>query len=343
MADIPAHDPARPQSDPVDAAIPATAETSRSDVAADVASTIPSFAAYTAVREADLEVVGRYAAPQARLGEEAKVPVLVGTASGTSVTEPAEGGSGPAASESRAQRPSPSPAQAEPVWSFRDGAPPASPASPAAVAADRNQVELPFTPAAAAMAPLTPSARPQPLFGPVGRPRSAVVVALLAVLTLGVSALVWHHRVNRELEEFDPQLHSRPMRSTVAVAVPWLIGLLTTLAGAVLIVAGRLAIHVPFASHVTTAQAYYLLGGVVAIPFLCLLIPFSVVAVVMILERLRCVEEHVGTTSDRQVRAVGSTMLLAIPVVGGLVLLATAQRRVNAIWDALSPSGRLTP
>jgi hypothetical protein len=340
MADIPAHDAEGPQSDPVDTTVPATAEAPESDDTADAVATVPIFAEQTGVRASDVEVVGRYAAAQAQLGEDAKVPVLVGAASVTSVKEHSAEGSG---SERDLQPRSPSPAPDEPVWSFPDGARQSSSGSPSWVPVDRSQVELPFTPPAARTAPLIPSARPQPLFGPVGQPRSAIVVALLAVVTLGVSALVWHHRVNRELEEFDPQLHSRPMRSTVAVAVPWLIGLLTTVAGAVLIVADRLAIHVPLASHVTSTQAYYLLGGLVAVPYLTLLIPFSVVAVVMTLERLRCVEEHVGTTSDRQVRAVGSTLLLVIPVVGGLFLLGAAQRRLNAIWAALAPAGHLTP
>ena len=180
------------------------------------------------------------------------------------------------------------------------------------------------------------------MFGPVGRGRSPLFVVLLSALTLGLYAVLWHQRINRELEEFDPKLHSRPTRSAVAVAVPWVIGLLTTVAGAALIVGARLSIHLPLASHVTSTQADYLLAGLVAVPYLTLLVPFSVVAVVMTLERLRCVEEHIGTTTDRQVRAVGSSMLLAIPLVGGLVLLAVAQRRLNAVWDAVAPSGRLS-
>jgi hypothetical protein len=64
------------------------------------------------------------------------------------------------------------------------------------------------------------------------------------------------------------------------------------------------------------------------------------VAVVMTLERLRCVEEHVGTTTDCQVRPVASSLLLAIPVVGGLALLMREQRRLNAIWDAMAAVGR---
>jgi hypothetical protein len=167
-------------------------------------------------------------------------------------------------------------------------------------------------------------------------------VALLAAVTLGVYAVAWHHRVNRELEEFDPKLHSRPRRSAIAVSVPWLLGLLSTLAGAALIVGARLSVHVPFASHVSGTQAYYLLAGLALVPYLVLVVPFSLVAVVMTLERLRSVEEHVGTTTDRQVRPVGTVTLLAIPVVGGLILLGVAQRRVNAVWDAVAPAGHLS-
>jgi hypothetical protein len=227
-----------------------------------------------------------------------------------------------------------------PVWSFRGDARPAAPTE-APASDDRHQVELPFIPPAE-LAARAVDLRPQPLFGPVGRPRSAALVALLATVTLGVSAVTWHHRVNRELEEFDPKLHSRPRRSAMAVAVPWLVGVLSTLAGAALIVGARLSVHVPFASHVSGTQAYYLLGGLALVPYLVLVIPFSLVAVVMTLERLRSVEEHVGTTTDRQVRPVAMVTLLAIPVVGGLILVGVAQRRINAVWDAVAPAGHLS-
>ncbi len=226
-----------------------------------------------------------------------------------------------------------------PVWSFADRGTRGG-ALPPMVPVDRHQVELPFE-ARSELVATQPESRPQPLFGPVGTPRSAVLVALLSAVTLGVYALAWHQRINRELEEFDPKMHSRPARSTLAVAVPWLAGLLVTLAGAALILGARMSLQLPFATHVTTTQAYYLLGGLLAVPYLTLLVPFSIVAVVMTLERLRCAEEHVGTTTDRQVRAVGTSLLLALPVVGGLLLIGVAQRRANAIWDAVAPTGRL--
>jgi uncharacterized metal-binding protein len=281
MADNAAHDPAGPQSDPVD--------------------------------EPTTVLVGAPSAPTA----EAR-----GT---TAVMDPA---------------PSDPEGEDMPVWSFRGTPVPTGLATPPTAPTDQHQVELPFGGATEVVASPR-EGRPLPLLGPVGTPRSAILVALLSVATLGIYALIWHHRVNRELEEFDPKLHSRPMRSTAAVAVPWLVGLLVSIAGAVLIVGGRLAVQLPFATHVTTTQAYYLLGGLVAVPYLTLLVPFSVVAVIMTLERLRCAEEHVGITTDRQVRPVGTSMLLALPIIGGLLLIGLAQRRVNAIWDSVAPTGRL--
>jgi hypothetical protein len=220
-----------------------------------------------------------------------------------------------------------------PRWSFPGVAAEPSPLP----AADGSQSELPFAAAAPALAP----PRPMPLFGPVGRTRSTVLVPLASALTLGVYALVWHHDINRELEEFDPKLHSRPRRSMVALLIPWLAGLLLTLAGAALILISRFHVHLPFDPHVTTTQAWYMLAGLVVVPYLVLLVPFSVVAVVMTLERLRSVEEHVGATTDRQVRPVGTSLLLAIPLAGGLALLALEQRRLNAIWETVTPSGHL--
>jgi hypothetical protein len=273
MADIPAHDPAGPQSDPADESVAMLAG-------------VPTEAHGT-----------------------------------TAVMDPAP------------QQP---PGEDLPVWSFSEKPPMRDALAPV----DRNQVELPFAAPPTLSAP--PEVRSRPLFGPVGAHRSALVVALLSVVTLGVYALVWHHRINRELEEFDPKMYSRPTRSTVAVAAPWLAGLVVTLAGAALIVGARLSLNLPFATHVTTTQAYYLLGGLLAVPYLTLLLPFSVVAVVMTLERLRCAEEHVGTTTDRQVRAVAASALLALPVIGGLLLVGMTQRRVNAVWDGVAPTGHLS-
>ncbi len=261
---------------------------------------------------------------------DSHVAVLAGTASG----DPRQPRGATTVLEAE---PAEQPAAELPVWSFPATGYRAE-ATPAEVPVDQHQVELPLVTSAATP---SPGARPQPLFGPIGTPRSAALVVILSVVTLGIYALVWHHRVNRELEEFDPKLHARPRRSTVAVGVPWLAGLLFTVAGAIVIVGARLAVQVPFAHHVTTTQAWYMLAGLAVVPYLTLMLPFSIVAVVMTLERLRCVEEHVGTTTDRQVRPVGGSLLLAIPVIGGLALIGVVQRRVNAVWDAVAPSGRL--
>ena len=345
MADNQAHDAAGPGSDPVDAAFPAAVETgSAADIAAAEADAPPpSFAEYTSASASDVELLGRNTVPEAQLGGRVADPILVGAASATSANgHGATGVMGPREADSLPeQRPASKPGDDLPIWSFREGAARDEVVPPVAPPVARHQAELPLAAPPEREAAAELAARPHPLFGPIGRPRSAAVVPLLAVVTLGVYALVWHRRANRELEEFDPKLHSRPMRSTVAVAIPWLAGLLVTLAGAVLIVAERLSIHLPLASHVTSVQADYMLAGLAAVPYLILLVPFSLVAVVMTLERLRSVEEHVGTTTDRQVRTVGTTMLMVIPVIGGLVLLGVAQRRLNAVWDAVAPAGRL--
>jgi hypothetical protein len=339
MADNTAHTPAGPESHPTDLGVSAA---SPADVASEVLATdnpVANVASHTEAIADDVELVGRASAPVARLGEDEPAAVLVGAGSvgrtddarltGTtgksSVDLPT---SGSAATKSGGDLP---------VWSFGSvlGRPEPEPATAAA----RDQAELPFKRVGETNAA---APRPQPLFGPVGRQRSAMLVPLLAAVTLGAYAVVWHRRINRELEEFDPKLHSRPVRSAVAVAVPWLLGLLTTVAGAVLIVGARFGVHVPFDSHVSTTQAYYLLAGLAAVPYLMLVVPFSLVAIVMTIERLRCVEEHLGTTTDRQVRPVGSCLLMAIPLAGSLMLLGVEQRRLNAIWDAVAPAGRIS-
>ncbi len=222
--------------------------------------------------------------------------------------------------------PAASPAPAPPSWGF--GIPEAA-GAPSSV----DQPDLPLPPVIS----MPPSSRSGPLFGPVGRRRSAALTTLLSAVTLGVFGLVWYRRVNREMEEFDPKLHARPGQSTVAVAIPWLIGLLVSFAGAAIIITDRLSVHLPFDTHVAATQAWYLLGGLAAVPYLMMIIPVSAIAVVMTLERLRSVEEHVGLTADRQVRAVGSSLLLLVPIVGGLVLVATQQRRLNAVWESVAP------
>lgn len=292
--------------------------------------------------DADVELVGRQLSPSARLGERELVGASAGVASAAAM--------GRADSFSRAPAVAPSSGEMAwrnpvidlvddaPRWSF--GAPEHEPPEGVAVAEPASsQPELPFAPATVPAAP--PQTKATPLFGPAGRLRSALAVPLLATVSLGIYALVWHYRVNQEMELFDPKLHSRPRRSLMAVLVPWLLGTLVTLAGAALILTTRFNVQLPFDPHVTSMQAWYLLGGLALVPYLTLLLPFSAVAVVMTLERLRSVEEHAGATTDRQIRPVGSSLLLLIPVFGGLLMIGLAQRRLNAIWQRVAPSGHL--
>ena len=333
MADDAAHVPAGPANDARGAPAAATPALDSSIGSAEVIA-MPGPVPGMAPVDADVELMGRHRAPAARVGERQ----LVGVGAG-SVEVLAPPPSRVSATQGSPWRnPGMDLVDDAPRWSFTGAD------LPEEVAAESppedNQPELPF--AAPALADPAPApVRSMPLFGPVGRMRSAIAVPLLSMITLGLYALVWHHRVNREMELFDPKLHSRPGRSMLAVAIPWVVGLLVTLAGAALVLTTRFNVQLPFDPHVTSLQAYYLLGGLAAVPYLTLLLPFSVVAVVMTLERLRSVEEHVGATTDRQVRPVGTSLLLAVPLIGGLILIGLEQRRLNTIWQMVSPSGRL--
>lgn len=170
-------------------------------------------------------------------------------------------------------------------------------------------------------------------FGPVGKRRSPIAVVCLSILTLGVYSLVWHHRVNREVGYFDTRMHVVPGRSTVAVTIPWMLGWLVSIVGAVRIVLAVLNVALPFDPHFTVLQAYGLLAGGLVIPYLELLLPFSAVASVMTLERVRTVEDRIGRTTDVQLRPTRAVLLMLLPVAGGLVLIAMVQRRLNRVWQ----------
>jgi len=174
--------------------------------------------------------------------------------------------------------------------------------------------------------------------GPEGKRRSRVVVIALSVVTLGVYALIWHSRINTEVADFDPRMHVRPGTSTLAVTLAWLLGLLISLAGAARIVIDTLKVSLPFDPHFTVTHAYFLLGGLVVIPYLMLVLPFSIVAIVMTLERVRMAEDRAGKTSDVQIRPVRSACWLLVPIAGGLVLMSVMQRRLNQIWEIAAPA-----
>lgn len=179
--------------------------------------------------------------------------------------------------------------------------------------------------------------------GPVGKHRSTFAVVVLSMVTLGVYSLVWHNRVNREVGNFDTRMHVIPGRSTLAVTIPWVLGWLVSIVGATRIVLAIASVTLPFDPHFTVLQAYGLLAGGLVIPYLTLLLPFSAVAWVMTLERVRIVEDRIGRTTDVQLRPVRAVCWMLAPVAGGLVLIATVQRRLNRVWEddkATTPPAR---
>jgi hypothetical protein len=187
-------------------------------------------------------------------------------------------------------------------------------------------------------------------FGPPGKRRSPMAIVLLSVVTLGVYSLIWHQRVNREVGNFDPRMHVIPGRSTLAVAIPWALGWLVSIAGAVRIVLAVANVTLPFDPHFTVLQAYGLLGGFVLIPYLELVLPFSAVAMVMTLERVRILEDRMLRTTDVQLRPTRAIFWMLLPVAGGLILMTIIQRRLNRAWEddmatapAVRPTVRVAP
>jgi Domain of unknown function (DUF4234) len=170
-----------------------------------------------------------------------------------------------------------------------------------------------------------------PTFGPPGRHRSPLAMAVLSVLTLGVYAIAWHRRANQEMGDFDPRIHVHPGRSAWAVFLPWFAGLLASAAATGIVLAFHFG--VPLDVHVTAHQALPAVGALGAVPYLVLFIPFSLVAVVRTAERVRLVEEHAGVTTDAQIRPASVVGWLLVPVIGGLVLMGRQQGHLNHIWD----------
>ena len=179
--------------------------------------------------------------------------------------------------------------------------------------------------------------------GPIGKHRSTFAVVALSILTLGIYTLVWQNRVNREVGNFDTRMHVIPGRSTVAVTIPWVLGWLVSIVGATRIVLAVANVTLPFDTHFTVLQAYGLLAGGLVIPYLTLLLPFSAVAWVMTLERVRIVEDRIGRTTDVQLRPVRAVCWMLLPMAGGLVLVSAVQRRLNRVWEddkATTPPAR---
>ena len=217
-------------------------------------------------------------------------------------------------------------------------------AEAAAVDADPSSAETEVAVTGVA-SPETTTPAMTPSLGPIGKQRSTFTVVALSIVTVGVYSLVWHNRVNREIGNFDTRMHVIPGRSTLAVTIPWVLGWLVSLAGAVRIVLAVLNVSLPFDPHFSVLQAYGLLAGVLVIPYLELLLPFSALALVMTLERVRIVEDRIGRTTDVQLRPVAAICWLLLPIAGGLVLMAMIQRRLNRVWQddkAISPPMRLS-
>lgn len=177
-----------------------------------------------------------------------------------------------------------------------------------------------------------------PSLGPEGKRRAPAAVVALSVLTLGIYALVWHHRVNVEVANFDTRMYLRAGRSTLALSVGWGIGLLVSAAGGALIVASQMHVTLPYEPPLSIIERYLLLGGLLVVPYLVLALPFCLIAVLMTLERVRVVEDRVGRPTDVQLRPVSAVWWLALPVAGGLVLIAIVQRRLNTVWELVAPA-----
>lgn len=197
----------------------------------------------------------------------------------------------------------------------------------------------PATAAAIASAPPDDGlARPYPSLGPVGKRRRPITVMVLSALTLGAYGLYWHDSVNEEMSDFDARITVHPGRSSLALALPWLIGLAATIAAA-----SELGLRRVPPGFELGIRGWVLIGlacGVLAVPLMMALFAPSLTAVVMTVERLRITEERVGVTTDHQVRPARRAALLLLPVVGGPLLMALTQHRLNAVWEATDPNSR---
>lgn len=180
-------------------------------------------------------------------------------------------------------------------------------------------------------------ARSAPSLGPEGKRRSPLAVALMSVFTLGFYGLIWHHRANVEVADFDTRMYVRSGRATLAVGLSWLAGLLVSVAGAVLIITAQMHVTLAYEPPLTNIERYLLLGGLVVVPYLLLVVPFSLIGMVMTLERVRIAEDRVSRPTDAQLKPAAAVWWLALPIAGGLILQALVQRRLNRIWDAVAP------
>ncbi len=215
-----------------------------------------------------------------------------------------------------------------------------SASSPSTVSGETVQAERSEEPSVSSTTSRTdePESVSLPALGPVGKTRMPATVVLLSVVTLGIYALMWHHKVNREMGEFDPQMHVVPARSTWGVAIPWLVGVAAwALLGARLGL-GYSHVTLSFNPGISIRHAWFGVAAVaLSLQYLALLLPFSLISVVMTAERVRIVQERGGATSDVQCKPVRMVWLLLIPVIGGLSLMAYEQSRLNRVWELVAP------
>ncbi len=177
-----------------------------------------------------------------------------------------------------------------------------------------------------------------PALGPVGKNRMPATVVFLSIVTLGIYALMWHHKVNREMGDFDPQMHVVPARSTWGIAIPWLVGVAAWALLGTRLALGYSHVSLNFNPGISLRYAWIGVAAVaVSIQYLALVLPFSLISVVMTAERVRIVQERGGATSDVQCKPVRMVWLLLIPVVGGLALMAYEQSRLNRVWELVAP------
>ena len=176
-----------------------------------------------------------------------------------------------------------------------------------------------------------------PSFGPTGKRRSGFAIAVLSIVTLGLYPLIWHHRVNSEMSDFDFRMSVSPGRSTWAVTLPWLAGLVATVTGGLLLLAAHGRLGLPMTPMPGNPIPYVLLAGLPLVSLLEILIPFSAVAIVMTIERIRVLEDRVGMPTDVQVAPASLPVWMLLPVVGGLVTMISAQRRLNTVWTRVQP------
>lgn len=171
--------------------------------------------------------------------------------------------------------------------------------------------------------------------GPVGRRRNVALLTVLSVLTLGLAAVAWFRRAGREMREFDTRMTLRPGRTAAAVAIPVVTALVLAAAAGARVIADHMGhpVDLPVGHEITR----WLVVGPAVVPWLCLLLPVSAVAVAMTMERVRVVEDRAGIVPDLQCRPAASMAWLLVPVVGLVVIVAHTQARLNRVWVIARP------